>query len=441
MKSCIRNNDFPLLLLIALCGFTMINTFLFETSGYSTARYFALALVVVSFMLDIDQMYYVIMFCFPLSSILKVSESSITVLAVIYLVLIVKIFVLKKIKLSAGCMISLFLFVFMQMMCIVFYEAKIVSIVSFVLNLLFVVVSARYFNTEDGMLTDIKTAGIFFGFGTAMNVLCCDLFPHIPYMINEVKQKKLDLDNRFAGMVMDPNEFSQILLIAIGCLIAALPLIKLKVVKVLDVAMILYLCINGMRTNSRSYVLALLVMFVVFLLVNRFTAARNKGWGYAILSLLPILVVGVIGVTLIFNKVILPIFEVRAEQQTSLLSGRDEIWTRYFGALSERSDVAVFGCGAGNTLSLLRFVGIQSDTVPHNFYLEYIIQFGVLGLTTLCLVLKDALKSIKDKAFTYSILPFLAFLITAMGISANSNDCLFVLLVLMCMPYRFKDKM
>lgn len=427
------------ILYIVLMAIAGANAFLFNSIGCSGSRIVVLLLLGISVLIDIEKNFYLIAFCFPMSSILKISSTSISILPLLYFIVIIKLILKRKVRLNIYSTVAFAFFGLLQVSSVLLYGADIVSVVSLILNVVFVVFSAAYLFDYGEENRHLKTTSIFLISGTFLDVLLCDIFPNIPYVINYQKQSQLDYNNRYAAMNMDPNEYSQIILVSIGLAVAILPLIKSKLGKVLDVSVIAYLAVKGYRSYSKSYVLSLMLLFVIALVIYMFKTAKEKGPIVTMLKFVPIAVIGVVGATVLYQYVVVPVFEARSALQADLLTGRDYIWSEYFKALKQRFDVVVIGCGASNSSFLHKYCSLQGS-VAHNLYLEFLIQFGIVGIITLLIAWRDSVKSIvKNKLTNYMVLPLAAFLITSFGISANANDCLYILMLIMSMPYNVKE--
>ncbi len=417
------------------CG----NAFVFNSIGYSGSRLVVLLLLGIAMLTDIEKNFYLIAFCFPMSSILKISSTSISILPLLYFIVIIKLALQRKARLNLYSVIALAFFSVWQLFSVLAYGAGITSVVSLLLNVVFVVCSSAYFIEHGEENRQLKTTSIFLMSGTFLDIFLCDVFPSIPYIINYQKQSQLDYNNRYAAMNMDPNEYSQIILVSIGLAVAILPLIKSKIGKVSDIAVIVYFAVKGYRSYSKSYVLSLMLLFFIALVIYILKSAKEKGPIITMLKFVPIVIVGVVGATLLYKYVVVPVFEARSDLQADLLTGRDYIWSEYFKALKRRFDVVVIGCGASNSTFLHKYCSLHGS-VAHNLYLEFLIQFGVTGIIALSIAWRDAIKSIvKNKLTNYMVLPLAAFFITSFGISANANDCLYVLMLIMSMPYSVKE--
>lgn len=422
------------LLPVVIALFAVFGVF-FSIGGYSYGRFITIGIVLFAVLLDVNSLFCLIMFSFSFSSMLKLSESTITMMSVLYLILILKLILKKGMGLSASSILGFLVFTALQLFSVVFYGSSLTGIVAVLLTVIFVLFSADYFNSPEADAQQLlPKASLFFAAGITTDLVLCDIFPHLPSQVNAAEHAKHIAINRYTATVLDPNELSQIILIAVGLIIAIMPSIKTKWSKFLCVVMMVYIAIVGIRTNSKSYVLTLVALFAFMIILYIRHIYLTKGSHAAIMRTLPVLLLAALGCILLFIYVVIPVFESRSGEQTDFLTNRGNIWNRYLSALFQRLDVLLIGCGAGNVTSVVRLAGGSSTVVPHNTYLEYVIQFGLLGLTLVFVTWNKALVSIKEKLNTYFLLSLAAFLITAFGISVNANDCFFVLMALLSLP-------
>jgi len=414
----------------------------FSFGGYSYGRFITIGIVLFAVLLDVNSLFCLIMFSFSFSSMLKLSESTITMMSVLYLILILKLILKRGMGLSASSILGFLVFTALQLFSVVFYGSSLTGIIAVLLTVIFVLFSADYFNSPEADAQQLlPKASLFFAAGITTDLVLCDIFPHLPSQVNAIKQEELATANRYAATVLDPNELSQIILIAIGLIIAIMPSLKTKRSKFLCWIILLYIAIVGVRTNSKSYVLSLVALFAFLTIIYLRHISQTKGSGAAVLRALPILLLTIVGCILLFLLVVIPVFEGREGENTDLLTNRTGIWMRYITALIQRPDVLLIGCGAGNVSSIIRLSGQITNVVPHNAYLEYVIQFGLLGLSLLVATWKNTLKPIAEKFNTYYMLALAAFLITSFGISVNANDCPFILIALLTLPLPSENRL
>ncbi|MBR0447335.1 MAG: O-antigen ligase family protein [Clostridia bacterium] len=406
----------------------------FSVGTFDYGRIFAVALAVITLLLNVNDAFCLIVFAFPFTSMLKFTVDTISILPILYLIITLKIISKNKLSIPPNSLLCVCAFAVLQALGILLYETLFFKIISILLCTCFVLFVSNYaIDNRDTTQRLLPKASLSFAMGTTLMLLLSDIFPHLPTLVHP-NAASMETAKRYAATVIDPNELAQIILIAIGLLIAVMPSFKSMFAKLLAMAMIVYMGLTGIRTNSKSYAIALVALFVFLMAVYIRISAKEKGAGNTLLKLLPVLLITAIGFILMFQHIVIPIFEARSQEQAGFWTNRDTLWVRYVNALLHRFDVLLVGCGAGNVTSVIRLAGGSATGVPHNTYLEYIIQFGVIGLILLFTAWKKALASIKEKLSTYYVIALAAFLITAFGISVNDNDCLFILLALLSLP-------
>ena len=340
-----------------------------------------------------------------------------------------------KISISPISLLCYFFFTVLQVCSILFYAAAYAGIIATLLNVAFVMFISNYFRVDDESSSSLlPRASLFFCTGTTTLLLMCDIFPRLPHMVNATQATIAEETNRYSATILDPNELSQIILIAAGLIIATLPFIQSKGGKFAIFAMLVYLSVTGVRTNSKSYVITLVGLFAFLMFMYVRIVAQKEGAAKALTKLLPILLITLVGCVLLFIYVVIPVFDTRGSENTDLLTNRATIWGNYLDALQQRFDVSLIGVGGGNVTRVMHLVGRAGRGVPHNTYLEYFIQFGLVGILLLIVCWKTVFSSVKEKLNTNYIVPLVAFLVTAFAISVNSNDCPFILLTILALP-------
>ena len=407
----------------------------FASGAFSYSRIFAAALIGIVCLLNIEDAFCLIIFAYPFSSMLKFSSETISIFPILYLIIILKIITKGKISISSISLMCYIFFAVLQALCIALYEAQYTGILSALLNIAFVLFIADYMNKRSSDARPLlPKASLCFAVGTSLMLLLSDIFPQMPMLVHAGKTSAVENAGRYAATVVDPNELAQIILIAIGLLIATHSYLKSLSTKLFSFVMMVYLALTGIRTQSKSYVITVVALFAFLMIAYIRNVSQREGANKAIAKLFPIILLAVIGCALLITYVVIPVFEARSGEQTSFLTGRDNIWLKYIDALRQRFDVTLLGCGSGNVTHIMKLVGRGGKGVPHNTYLEYVIQYGILGLTLLFAVWKQPMSSIKMKLNTFYVIPLVALLITAFGISVNSSDCPFVLLALLSLP-------
>ena len=427
-----KENKWLLPLLIVLFSFLGVA---FAAGGFTYGRYVTVLILGLGVLLDIDDTFCLLCFCLPFASLLKFSLESTTIIAILYIVIVFKLMSKERMDVPPIAFFAFLILASLQTFTIFFYNSIITNVFSTLLNVVFVLFTSTYFSSSELKSSRLLIpASLCLSISTTIMLLLCDIFPQLPYLAHPERHAQLVAANRYGATVLDPNELSQLILIAICLLIAILPAIKSFWRKFICIAMIIYMAIVGVRTNSKSYVLTIIVLFVFLLFIYLRNIVRNEGSSSGITKLIPIVIIAIVGTVFMFQYMVIPVFESRSTENTDFLTNRTNIWEYYIEALLQSPDVLLIGCGANNVTGVLKLVGNNSKVVPHNFYLEYLIQFGFGGIVMFCLCWKKVLVSVKSKLNTFFFLPLAAFLITSFGISVNANDCLFILLALLSLP-------
>ncbi len=429
MKIYIKENKTEIFLFLFLSLTLLIECALFNSKGYSVAILFVMLIIIVALFLNIEKGFFLIAFCLPFSSVLKLGENSITVLPILYSIIILKSFFQAKFSIDSKFLISIFIFALLQVVSCLLYNAPLTSMISFLFSIVFVFFFSNYFvkqDWKDGYL--IKNATLFFSGAVVLETLFADLFEQIPYFINAEKHNAMVVAERFAALNIDPNEYAQLVLIAIGLIIAIIPLLKKNAIKLFCFAFVLFLAYKGFLTNSKSYALTIIMLFAILLFIYLINYIKKHGVS-GLYIIIPLAIILVIGGYFLYKNILIPIFENR--KGDDILTGRGELWVEYLTTLTVRIDCLLLGCGTSNTL----YLGSNVHHVPHNLYIEYVVQYGLVGLFLLSGILKISLKCILAKLKTYIGIVICAFAITAFGISANASDVIFFVLIVACVPY------
>lgn len=423
-------------LLFGLLALISIDVWLFSTMGYGMARWFAMLFLLLGLVLRIEHAFYLYIFCFPFSSILKFSDTSISILPLLNLIMILRLLWKKQVRIDGLQLLAFFGLLVMQLLCVLFYDASVMSVGSFFISLFFVLCSASYFSRQQNRQDIFLRATAFYVAALIAGVILCDLLPDTMYLIDRKKQAMLVYGARFGSIFVEPNEFAQAVLVGMGLLVTIIPTLGKKSHKIMALISLIYLGISGYRSLSKSYVLTLLGLFVVFLIMNWYRTGKQKGLGMAAVKMLPGMLMLGIGAWVILQHIVIPTFESRITGD--FWTGRGRIWTQYLAALIQRVDIMLLGSGVGNTTVLANTNAMIGTAVTHNVYLEYLIQFGVFGMVLLMIIFVRLIRRNSGKLCTYFVLVLAAYLATAIGISANANDCIFITMLFTSIPFAEK---
>lgn len=421
-------------LLVTLIILFSILSVIFSVGGFSYGRFATAIIMFFALSLNERDLLCLIMFAFPFANLLKWSFETISFVPILYVIILFKMLGKKRIRVSPLSLLCFLIFTAFQAVSIVIYEASYMKIIASLLNIAFVMFVSSHFNNDDAEKDLLPKASLFFSIATTLMLVLCDLFPRLPSMVHAKIYAEQLSNNRYTAIILDPNELSQMILVAIGLLIAIRPSIHTKQGKLACFAMMIYIAVTGVRTNSKSYVVTMVAIFLFLMFVYLRSLIKKEGANKALTKLVPILFVTVVGVILLIIYVIIPVFETRSSENADFLTNRGGIWSNYLYAVGQRLDVSLIGCGGGNVTHVMKLIGYETKGVPHNSYLEYFIQFGIVGIILLIITWKNVFTQIRDKITSYYMISLVAFLITAFAISINANDCPYILLSLLSLP-------
>ena len=426
-----KNSTTVFLMLLSLI--MVITVCVFNRVGYNASRFAVLLLIAISMFINIDKSLCLLVFCLPFVSILKWSAVSVTILPFLCMIIVAKI-IFSNQRISMNRIMCVMLLLIIQLFVSFAYDSSLLSLISFFVSALFVVTSTEHFNSNrcknKNLVFDLS---VFLSFAMILSILLCDLFPDILYVINLKEQIELDSSGRFAAMLGDPNEYSQLVLISIALLLFIISRCKTKTCKMACILGMVYLCISGYRSYSKSYALSLMVLWGISIFIYLYGTYKQKGSRKVLFVVIPAFLFFVVGAVIIYNNVIVPVFEARSQESTDILTGRGAIWGNYIEGLFSHFEYLLFGVGYGNVTYVVSD-NVVTNVVPHNLYLEYVAQFGIIGVLLLLGCWKKSVSMLREKKSVFLWLAMLMFLVTSFGISANSNDCIFVIMVILAAP-------
>jgi len=365
----------------------------------------------------------------PFAAVFKMAASLPSSLVLIYFLFLLLHFGQKKIE-KNSVFAFLLLILFQTLSCIVF-DGFSLSIISFLLNVLFMkcMVDELHELQLDDRKNVFKYAAIVFSIAMILDILSALVFPELPYVISYDKAVALENVGRFSALNTDPNYFSQLLLISIGLLI---PIIQefFKNGKIVSAILLclfeIVLVVYGIETKSKSFVVTMIVLFVLILALILLSKKR-KLYQYA-LGMLAIVSVLIFAIWF-YNDVLLRVFLER-ENSLGVLTGRDKIWSYYLDLFMSNPLTFILGMGFANGQNV---IGSRTDAsyAAHNAYLEILGDIGIVGILSLL-----AFLNIKSKKFGFSFknskyLFVIMIMVTSFALSISSFDSVYIFLPLM----------
>lgn len=350
------NNYLYLLITLVLILMGLLSTNIFSIIAFIISLiYFTRAKLIY--------IYVDLFFLLPFATIFKYSSNSTSFVTLLFIYCVLLIFVRQKQKIKVNKFILIgFSFVYY----IFIVDALHLSInptelIKHVIGVLFLYYVLRITDKEL-----LKKIIISFGIGLYISSIIAQFAKYIPKFYIFVRQVGYDtlITNRFTGLNGDPNYYTICLIIA---LMGSLALYKEK--KGYFILSLIFTSIFGFQTYSKSFLLVF-VLCIVVIIANLLKVKKNR---VLTISLI-VIIVGVIclactgyftPVNLIFNRFM------STTNINELTTGRSYLWISYLNFIFDNISVLLFGTGL--SAPLLNGMG------PHNFYIELLYYFGVIG--------------------------------------------------------------
>jgi len=206
-------------------------------------------------------------------------------------------------------------------------------------------------------------------------LLLPDIVKLLPLSVGYVRLNRIP-QIEGSDILVGPNGWAQML--GVATVLLLVEMYEVKRVKVRYVVMLLTLCFLIYLTGSRTIFYAILGM-LVFFLISVFST-RN----ISVLNKLLIVLVFVVGANMVFNIELgsSRVFNIYSDNAAEL-GGRREIWDIALDVFTNKMNVLqeLFGVGTGGAgVYIARAVASPDDHIsPHSFYLDTLINFGIVG--------------------------------------------------------------
>lgn len=223
--------------------------------------------------------------------------------------------------------------------------------------------------------------------------------------------------NRFSGLVYDSNFFAYQ-----NYIILAYLLLINKKVNVYNILLCIFLVVCGLMTLSKSYVLMLIFIIVLFM----FKQIKSLKEFLRLIFFAVILLVTLTSVLNLldynFVEIVINRF-VAGGSFADQTTGRVDIWKNYIDYIFGSDDFKLVFFGQGFNASLP--IGIKSAT--HNFYLEILYHFGLVGFILYaayyiyCFILMNKNKKLYED-YNYSAIVLLILLVGSFFLSTYTFE-------------------
>jgi O-antigen ligase len=171
-------------------------------------------------------------------------------------------------------------------------------------------------------------------------------------------------------------------------------------------------------TGTRSALMALVFGIFLYMLLNNMFVKRAK------LVLLLLITIFIFNSQFnIFDTI--KIRNIEAMESSDITSGRLERWNETFEILSKDKQYLFFGYGGAQSPYFnTNLIKINPKISPHNVYISFLFEHGILGLSSFLLVILFVIKNIKDrKSLDFMLL--ISFLLFSFNTEVVTRDFLF----------------
>lgn len=431
-KNIIKTNEvrictqFMFIAMISL--FWLIVGIAFNYVGFNAGIISTIIAICLFLSIDDDQRFLLILSALPFAAIFKITNDIPSSIIILYFMFILH-YLVKNQNFPIKSIIYLISFVILQILTIFAYESSSVSIVSFIVNIIFTKICLLDFQKKENKKDFLSNCTLMLVLTLIVDIIVADIFPDIPYIIAFEKQTALESVGRFSALNADPNYYNQLILIGIALLV---PLIKHcwtvnKKYKqaIVFSALAIFLFVNGIRSMSKSYVVTfaiLIIMVGCYFIFNRMCKKNNP------FKTIVVLIFMFVVVFLFIDQIAIPIFDERTLGSVSILTDRDVIWMDYLQGMMNEPMIFFIGSGVSNAAKI-----IGNGWAAHNVYIELLSELGLFGMVLILNFLNELMSNIKFIFKKTEYLFVWAFLISSFSLSLSSNDALFILLPMMAL--------
>lgn len=332
----------------------------------------------------------------PMAGIFKLSPDSISMFTYLEFLYIIWHNYRKKLRLSIGELLALLFLAYLCITATAVDTIPFTNTIKTVANLLLIGYYAELdIEQEDKKLFLNYIVGIILS--SLMRLANSPLFPIALYVVEKTESFKMLMSVvRFSGLYADPNYYSVNAIIAMCLAIILYRRKQLKFTVTAGMVAVLFIFI-GMTGSKSSF---LMLLFPISLMI--YTCLKNHNFWALLLCLIALCTVIVLvelGIIQIFDYVLLRLTNTGTSTE-AFTSGRSGLWVEYIDYLKHDPLRLIFGSG-----SSIIHLGAR---VPHNTYLDFLFQLGILGTAlywvTIFQLVKKMMRPIKRCFLNYSII-------------------------------------
>mgnify|MGYP004504493371 CR=1 FL=1 len=435
----IKNN--ARIFFIGTMFFWVALTITFNYFPYSLSSIVALFSLAAYPFLNIEKQFLFLLTALPFVSIYKIYPGLPSLMFILYFITSVK--VVKKVGISRTQLSLLSLFFLLQLIVNLINFNGLLHLVSFELNIIFIIVLTNYFHTFDTKTKKsfLTTVTLFYTISVVIMSILSMVFNNISSIVSSREvyfYVNETIINRFCGIVADPNYYTQMILVSFTLCVDVLIFERIKISKKMKYslffssALILYF---GTLTYSKSY----FIVISIIALISIIYYLKSNNSKKKIRFILPIAIILLFLMCQFFVTYIIPAIMQRVTTTVDLTSGRLDIWNSYFELACNDSWILLIGAGIENARNLVTpYLG--RPEAAHNVYIELLFDCGIIGCIFLYLMNKRLMDSALKNLMKSSRLFFIVFCITSAGISLSAYDLFcFVFIILEIVNFKAKD--
>ena len=358
---------------------------------------------------------YGLFFMLPFSPIMKLAPGGNTFFNVLIAVYILRmVFFNQGSKMSFYQILSILTFIIYSLLNI----GEPTSLIKLLELIIYFVLAFLVMNMQESI--DVRKLLMFFIAGIIIASVLGTFSDLIPGLSSFMRETRIKLDDgdvigRFSGIQTNPNFYTMDITIAIAAL---LYMIGMKKHQWFDYLLVIVLLGFGVLSLSLSFMLAIAVVFLLYLIFKMSQLTRLsfnvkiflRGTVVIVLTLLVISQISSLPyMNIYFQR--LGIGSIVDQSLSDLTTGRSDIWSDYLSLYL--SDWRIFLVGVGLS------VDAYNLRQAHNYYLELLVHLGIIGTIIYFNVLNAIFKPFSTilKGRILCLLPLTALAFRGFGIN------------------------
>lgn len=362
-------------------------------------------------------------FLLPFGTILKQDPDGMSIFTLLFFLVVLKMVIARR-KIDARLLIVLAFFTVYNLLAS--GTGELTTAVTMTSGLLML-----YYLRCDDIDLNVTATVITYSTGLALSSALALLREVLPIINEFVTESMMRLDanesaSRFSGLHGNPNYYTLDIIVALSAIVV-LMYYKKSTQKGLPLFLVA-LSVFGLMSVSKSFLLTwiLLILCWFFLSVKQGAGKLTK---FVFIALIGAMVVYYFAYDYI-NTYLFRFMEDSSGSLDSITTGRSELWITYFQEIINDTKIFFFGNGLNTILDFL-------DKGPHNTYLEFLFNLGLVGSLLLFAAFFFCKGPVKFKGAAW--IPVIMLMIRMFAISILTYDNLwFYLAILLMLAYDYQ---